>query len=129
MALFATGLVMSAMSFGPAILANRVQQFGVSKTGTGMVFMLPLLLAWISPALLNYLSKKIHYRVLIAVALALSSISFLLMGPSEFLGFPNTLFCMGMGLVGMGLTCGFVTIAMFPEITEYSIQNWKQGQD
>lgn len=120
--LFATGILMTAMSFGSAILAPRLQKtYGVSTTVMGLIFALPLILAAVSPVVVNFLSARFENRLIISVALVLVSVSFLMIGPSETLGFPEELYLMCIGLVLMGFCCGTALIPLFPDFVEYGV--------
>lgn len=119
--MFATAVLMSCMSFGPAILAPRVQEFGVSKTGTGLVFALPLVLAGFSPLVVNRVTNIFENRLVITCALFFAALSFLLIGPSAALGFENELWVMCIGLTCMGFFCGTSLIPLLPDVVSYVI--------
>jgi MFS family permease len=81
--------------------------------------------------LVGYVSEKLSKRVFISVSFVGCIISLILMGPSYYLGLPNQLWILIVGMGLQGASLGFIFIPILPEMIEclYDKHRLIEGQD
>ncbi|XP_072042155.1 MFS-type transporter SLC18B1-like [Amphiura filiformis] len=103
----------AALSFLDPTLSLHLQQFNLSPTVIGAVFLLVGGCYAIFSPVWGYLAdKKRILRLMIVLGFHAAGVAYLLMGPSSVLKLPNELWiiCMGLGLLGISIGCGLVPI-------------------
>jgi MFS family permease len=79
----------------------------------------------------GYVIHKLPKRVFIAISCCACAIALAIMGPSYYLGFPNSLWILIVGQALQGAALGFVFIPILPEMIDsvYVGQNIVEGDD
>ena len=110
------------------ILANRLVEKGLSVLQIGLFF--AIFPACYLPAciLVRYIPKNIEKSVGIIIGSSLVCVSYLCIGPSEILHFPDSLALMGVGYALAGATLPLMWISALPEMVECSLEYFP-GQD
>lgn len=104
------------MCFLQPTLTNHLHDYTSSTLVISLMFSVGTLAYALSMPLISVLPKRIDRRVWLTIGIALSSISYFLMGPEPYFNFPNTIaWCiLSLSLLGIG-----VALSMVPSIPEF----------
>jgi MFS family permease len=104
---------------------------GVDEFYHGFILSVDSITYIIGTILVGYISDKLSKRIFILLCLAGCSISLIVMGPSYYLGLPNELWILIVGLALEGAFLGFIFIPILPEMIEclYDKHKLVEGRD
>ena len=115
MAALSSALCYFASSYLEPILAQRLLEFNLSSMQIGLFFAI-WSVTYIPAALASQMiPERIDRRAVIILSSVCCAVAFIFVGPSELLGFQDSLLLMG---IGQGLVGIFVALMMIPGLPE-----------
>ena len=94
------------------------EEKGIDEYYHGFILSVDSITYVICTFLVGYISDKLSKRVFISLSFGACIISLILMGPSYYLGLPNQIWILIVGMGLQGASLGFIFIPILPEIIE-----------
>jgi len=121
MAALSSALCYFTYSFMEPILAERLVEFDLSTLQIGLFFAIWPVFYIPASVIVQYTPRSVDKRFTIMVSAFLTGVAFIFVGPSELLGFPDSLVLMGVGQALVGIFTAFMMIPGLPEMVESTI--------
>lgn len=120
-----SAVVMAGFSFIEPVFAEHLKGFQLGIVEIGLVFSLGTLSYTIFMVIIGAISQKFRRPHLIVLGSVFYIISFLLLGPENYFGFPRSLalICVGMAILGFGAT--LTVLPIIPEFIELCEEVYK----
>jgi predicted MFS family arabinose efflux permease len=122
---FASTIAMMFLLSLESIISIRFSDLGVSEDNIGYIFAVMCLTFALGSILTGYLCKYLSTPVITVGALVFSTISLILLGPSQFLHIENPLPCIIIGFSLLSFFCSFILVPQLQEILVSVKQNGK----
>lgn len=121
MAAIGASLCYFQYSFVEPILSPRLVEFGLTPMQIGWFFVIQPVTYIISAVGVLYVPEAIEKRVVIIVGAWAAALSFLFVGPSALMGFPDSVVYCGIGMALVGLFNPVGIVMGLPEMEEASL--------
>lgn len=118
MGMFANVLVFSAVTYLQPTLALHLRSYDYQPIFIGFSFAIPTLIFATTSPLIHILTKRISKRGTIFLGFVIEGCAFLLVGPSYYLNFSESITITMFGICLLGLGAGMIIIPCLPEMIE-----------
>ena len=118
MAALSSALCYFTYSFMEPILARRLVEFNLTQLQIGYFFAIWPIFYIPASILVQFVPQYVEKQVTIILSAIMSGVAFIYVGPSQLLGFSNSLVLMGVGQALVGIFTATMMIPGLPEMVE-----------